>query len=178
MIGMMKRFEVQVLLRAGHTQADVARRLGISERSVRTIAEEAPVEQIEDGPERERRRIGRPSKAEPFRNEVVAILKEEPDLLSLEILRRMRQRGYDGRKSAMYQLIASVRPVPVRPMVRFEGVPGEFSQHDFGEVDVRFRNGDRRRVHFFASRLKYSRYVQVTIVDDERNVSTSLRHRL
>ena len=28
-----------------------------------------------------------------------------------------------------------------RPMVRFEGLPGEFSQHDFGHVDVRFMDG-------------------------------------
>lgn len=168
MIGMMKRFEVQVLLRAGHTQSDVAQRLGLSERSVRTIAQEAPVESIGDEIERKERRIGRPSKAEPFRNAVTAILKEEPNLMSLEILRRLRLQGYDGRKSAMYGLIASLRTETVRPMVRFEGVPGEFSQHDFGEVEVRFRNGDRRRIHFFASRLKYSRCAQVTIVDDQR----------
>lgn len=165
---MMKRFEVQVLLRAGHTQTDVAQRLGLSERSVRTIAQEAPVESIGDEVKRKERRIGRPSKAEPFRNAVTAILKDEPNLMSLEVLRRLRVQGYEGRKSAMYRPIASLRTEPVRPMVRFEGVPGEFSQHDFGEVEVRFRNGDRRRIHFFASRLKYSRDAQVTIVEDQR----------
>ena len=30
-----------------------------------------------------------------------------------------------------------------------EGLPGEFSQDDFGHVDVRFLNGNARRVHFF-----------------------------
>ena len=34
-----------------------------------------------------------------------------------------------------------------------------FSQHDFGQVDVEFLDGMVRRVHFFASRLKYSRYI-------------------
>ena len=43
-------------------------------------------------------------------------------------------------------------------MVRFEGLPGEFSQHDFGHVDVKFVDGRKQRVHFFASRLKYSRF--------------------
>src|SRR5207249_2131866 len=50
-------------------------------------------------------------------------------------------------------------PTTVRPLVRFEGLPGEFSQHDFGQVDVRFLDGARTRVRFFASRLKYSRWV-------------------
>jgi hypothetical protein len=49
--------------------------------------------------------------------------------------------------------------------VRFEGLPGEFSQHDFGHVDVTFVDGRKKRLHFFASRLKYSRYARVTLVD-------------
>jgi transposase len=167
MIGMMQRFEVQVLLRAGHTQCDVAQRLGLSERSVRRIAEEPAVTDLasSDGSERG---IGRPSKAEPFRNAVAAILKDDPGLMSLEILRRVRLQGYDGQKTAMYELIKSLRPEPVRPMVRFEGVAGEFAQHDFGEVEVHFRSGEVRRIHFFASRLKYSRDSQVTLVENQQ----------
>ena len=82
--------------------------------------------------------------------------------------RRARGNGYDGGKSALYGLVKELRPYKPRPVVRFEGLPGEFSQHDFGQVLVRFVNGEQRRVHFFASRLKYSRWVQVTIVVDER----------
>ena len=99
---------------------------------------------------------------------VVELLSAEPALLSLELLRRAKLKGYPGSKSALYALVASLRPVPSRPLIRFEGLPGEFSQHDFGEVDVRFVNGTQQRVHFFASRLKYSRWSQVTLVPDER----------
>ncbi len=59
-------------------------------------------------------------------------------------------------------------------MVRFEGLPGEFSQHDFGPVDVRFVDGRKKRVHFFASRLKYSRFAAVTLVENQR-VETIVR---
>ena len=48
-----------------------------------------------------------------------------------------------------------------------QGLPGEFSQHDFGQVDVEFLGGAIRRIHFFASRLKYSRYLCVSVVKDE-----------
>ena len=47
-------------------------------------------------------------------------------------------------------------------------MPGEFSRHDFGQVDVRFEDGRLERVHFFASRLKWSRIVHVVLVPDER----------
>jgi hypothetical protein len=63
--------------------------------------------------------------------------------------------------------------------VRFEGLPGEFTQHDFGHVDVRYVDGRRRRVHFFATRLKYSRHVEVTLVDNEQTetiVRTLVEH--
>ena len=60
------------------------------------------------------------------------------------------------------------------PLVRFEGLAGEFSQHDFGEVVVRYQDDTEDTVHFFASRLKYSRWIDVTLVPDER-VETLVR---
>ena len=171
---MMKRHEVQVLRRAGVSQEQVAKLTGVPVRSVRRIEDEAPVVVPDDAAEREKRGIGRPSKAEPFRGLIAELLAEDPELLSLEVLRRARLDGYQGGKSAFYALVSSLRPRPVRPMVRFEGLPGEFAQHDFGHVDVRFIDGATKRIHFFASRLKYSRWVEVTIVPDER-VETLVR---
>jgi transposase len=171
---MMKRHEVQVLRRAGVSQEQVAKLTGIPVRSVRRIEAEAPVVVPDDAAEREKRGIGRPSKAEPFRGFVAKVLAEDPELLSLEVLRRARLDGYEGGKSALYALISSLRPRPTRPLVRFEGLPGEFAQHDFGHVDVRFMDGTTKRIHFFASRLKYSRWVEVTVVPDER-VETLVR---
>jgi transposase len=101
-------------------------------------------------------------------------LREQPDLASLEILRRVREAGYPGGKSALYSLVASLRPKPAQPLVRFEGLPGEFSQHDFGQVDVEFVNGTRQRMHFFASRLTYSRVVRISLVNNE-TVETLVR---
>ena len=45
---MLKRHEVQVLLSSKHTQAEVARLAGVSERSVRRIAGEEAVTHIDD----------------------------------------------------------------------------------------------------------------------------------
>jgi transposase len=168
MIDMLKRHAIQVLRQAGHDQADVARLVGVGVRTVRRVDGEPDVTQIENVTERARRAIGRPAKAEPFRSVVTEILAGEPDLLSVEILRRAKLKGYAGGKTALYELIALLRPKTVRPLVRFEGLPGEFSQHDFGQVDVRFLDGTRKRVHFFASRLKYSRWAEVTIVPNEQ----------
>ena len=164
---MLKRHEVEILLKAGHSKTEVARLAEVSLCSVKRIAQESPVEHVDDAAERNQRQIGRPSMVASFRKQVVGILEEAPDLASLEIFRRVREAGYQGGKTALYALVASLRPKPTRPLVRFEGLPGEFSQHDFGEVEVEFVNGARQRIHFFASRLKYSRFVRVSLVKDE-----------
>ena len=70
-------------------------------------------------------------------------------LKSVEILRRARLDGYRGGKSALYELIAELRPHATRLMMRFEGLPGEFSQHDFGEVRIPILRTDSRQVVLF-----------------------------
>jgi len=168
MIDMLKRHAIQVLRAAGHGQGEIARLTDVSVRSIRRVEAEPDVSHVDDAGERDRRRIGRPSIAEPFRPCVVELLAHDPALLSVEIFRRAKLAGYLGGKSALYDLIQAVRPNTPRPVVRFEGLPGEFSQHDFGQVDVRFLDGTQKRIHFFASRLKYSRWAEVTIVPDEQ----------
>jgi len=40
---MLKRHEIEILLKAGHPKTEVARLAGVSARSVHRIAEESPV---------------------------------------------------------------------------------------------------------------------------------------
>lgn len=174
MLPLLKRHEIQVLLGAGFTATDVAKRTGTSIDSVRRVRREAAVEHTDDRAERSERRIGRPSKAAPFAERVSKWLEKDPELPTQELLRRAKELGYPGSKTAFYALVAGVRPPRAAPVVRFEGLPGEFSQHDFGHVDVRYVDGRTDRIRFFASRLKYSRFVAVTIVPDER-VETLVR---
>lgn len=179
MLPLLKRHEIQVLLSVDLPLTTIAERAGVSLATVKRVRSETPVEHVDDSAERRRRRIGRPSKAERFADDVRQWLAEEPDLPTQELLRRAKERGYDGGKSAFYAMVSSARPRRSTPVVCFEGLPGEFSQHDFGQVDVRFVDGQKQRIHFFASRLKYSRFAAVTIVPNEKVetlVRTLVRH--
>lgn len=170
MIDDLKRLQVQVLHAAGLSKRRIAREAGASRRSVQRIVEEEPVVPADDPRQGLRvvRGAGRPSAVAPFRRAIQEILKEEPSLLSVEILRRMRELGYEGGKSALYDFVALLRAPRVQLLVRFEGLAGEFSQHDFGSVRVRYDDGREEVLHFFASRLKYSRFVHVRVVCNER----------
>jgi transposase len=166
----LKRLQVQILYGAKLSERKIARETGVSRSSVQRIVQEEPVVPADDPRQSLRvvRGAGRPSAVAPFRRAIQDILKEEPSLLSVEILRRVRELGYDGGKSALYDFVAMLRAPAVQPMVRFEGLAGEFSQHDFGSVRVRYDDGTEETLHFFASRLKYSRFVHVRVVPNER----------
>ncbi len=167
MLPLLKRHQIQVLLEAGHSQQEVAELAKVSVRTVKRVATEAAVQHVDDPAERRSRAIGRPSKVSAYHKFVAQLLQEEPRLMSLEILRRAKLRGYEGAKSAMYRLIAELRPREVEVLMRFEGLAGEFSQHDFGQVEVTYLDGSKERVRFFGSRLKWSRWVEVALVRDE-----------
>lgn len=165
---LLTRHNVQILRQAGHTQGEVAIYTKVGLRTVQRIDRESPVENLDDMAERKKRRIGRPSKTESFRKFTEDLLKTEPDLMTLELFRRARELGYTGEKSAFFELVKATRPKNVQYTMRFEGLPGEFTQHDFGQVDVVFLDGSEKRIHFFASRLKWSRWAEVSIVPDEK----------
>ncbi|PYN86824.1 MAG: IS21 family transposase, partial [Candidatus Rokuibacteriota bacterium] len=169
MIGAMTRHEIQILRAVGMAQTAIAATTGVSVRSVRRIEDEPVVRNSDTAALIRARGVGRPSLAAPWAPTVERWLQEDRTVPSGEIIRRLREdHGYRGGKSAVYELIRRLRPVSVAPLVRFEGVPGEFSQHDFGMVSVRYVTGVVERVRFFASRLKWSRFVDVTLVPDER----------
>lgn len=165
---MLKRHAIQVLRQAGHTLDEIVELVAVGKRTVQRVVDEPMITHPEPEHERVARAIGRPSKAEAYRPQVAGWLTAEPDLRSVELLHRAKLAGYTGAKSALYELVRGVRVTTPRPIMRFEGLPGEFTQHDFGEVLVQFLEGPKQRIHFFASRLKYSRWIEVTIVPNQQ----------
>ena len=165
MLDPMSRHSIQLLRRAGLTQLAVAGFVGCDERTVRRIEKEPTIDPMAP-PEST---VGRPSKAKSYIPYVVGQLADEPHLQTGELLRRARLLPvpYAGQKSAFYTMVRKVRKKAADFVTRFEGLAGEFTQHDFGTVIVTFLDGTKRRIKFFASRLKYSRYALVDLVPDE-----------
>lgn len=165
----MKRLKVQTLRGSGMKVDEVAELTGVGARTVQRIATEAPVTDPAAVDEAASKRQGRPSKVSPFTAKIESWLEEDPKLPTNHILERLRGDGYDGSKTALYDAVRGLRKrVPQKGVARFEGLPGEFSQHDFGTVWVRYQDGGRERVKFFASVLKFSRLRRAKLVEDEK----------
>ena len=163
MYDQMKRHEVHVLRQAGLSMRAVARKAHLSLDTVeRILREPRPT-----GPSAPRS-VGRPRVADSLEGRVREFLKERPGLPTVEILHRLREAGYARGKAPVYRLVRRVRNVVTPPIVRFEGVAGEFSQNDFGHVRVRYEDGSEEILHFFASRLKWSRWAYVELVPNEQ----------
>jgi transposase len=93
----------------------------------------------------------------------------------LELARANTDHPYTGGETAFYDYVRKVRharnQTPRNLALRFEGVPGEFLQIDWGEVrDVAFSKAgmEPQTRYFFAARLKYSRYMYVSFHSDMR----------
>lgn len=166
---MLDRHAVQALLKAGHASHKIAQQFGVSQRSIQRIAKEPPIETL-DEVESPPGRAGRPGVAGRVRVRLRQLMEEDPQAPPMEYLRLLRAEGIELGESTFYRLFRHERgKLPVELMVRFEGVAGEFAQFDFGEVDIRLLpDGKKRRIHFAAYRLKYSRWVWVEVVPDER----------
>lgn len=166
---MLDRHAVQALLGAKVTARAIALQFQISVRTVRRIAREAGIGSAEDRTPGSTGRVGRPRVTEAIGDRVRALVTEDPAMPPGEIARVLRDDGTPLGLSTVYRVLAGVRAtLPPPLLVRFEGVAGEYAQFDFGQVKVRLTDGSRRTVHFAAYRLKYSRWVHVALVPDER----------
>ena len=173
MIDVMTRLKIQHMSEGGTPQAVVAAKCNVGVRSVQRVLKE-PMPQLAEVAAGQRSgspRRGRPSKAtEDVIAKISELVTAEPKIMAMEVLRRSRAWGYTGSRSAMSALVKRLRPAPKKePVVRFEGLPGEYAQFDFGEAKIKYSDGRREKVVFFAGRLKYSRFMHVVLVPNQRS---------
>lgn len=165
------RYDVLRAREAGLDAGTIERLTGVPPRSQRRIVQEEIPFGMTDSELHDARRLGRPSELKaPFRETIDAILAAEPQIPVSELLRRLRSdHGYPAGKNPVYTYVRAHRPTapPPLPTVRFEGVPGEFAQLDFGSLSVTYTGAPGEKLTFFAARLKYSRALHVSLVPDE-----------
>jgi transposase len=166
---MIDRHAVHTLLKTGLSTKDIAAQMGVTPRTIQRIAKEPPVTETDDTTARRQRGVGRPAVSEGVRLRLRELIAADPEAPPLELLRQLREEGSTLGESTFYRVFRlEKQALPTELMVRFEGVAGEFAQFDFGVVDVRLLDGQKTRIHFAAYRMKYSRWVWVVIVPDER----------
>lgn len=162
----MERSAIQVLIKRGLSQRQIAQQLGHSRvtiaRALREPVDKAPAT---------RRRC---SKVDPYRSHIEGWLRQGLSIVRmLELARADPEHPYTGGRAVFGDHVRRLRleleRVEADVPVRFEGLPAEYLQVDWGEV-ARFPFTQRPAGtrSFLACRLKHSRWVWVRFTRDMR----------
>ncbi len=116
--------------REGLNKSQIAQRLGMSRTTVYGLLRR------QSPPVYERRPMA--SLLDGFRDEVRAMLREDPDVPATVILERLRRSGYEGGVSILRDFVRQVRPQFVAAVAfqRTSYLPGEVGQVDWWHLPV------------------------------------------
>jgi transposase len=164
----MERSAIQVLHKRGKSIRQIAAAVGHSPTTVARVLQE-PVTRT---PRRRRRR----SQVDPYRERIVGWLQEGLSAVRmLELVRADPDHPYTGSRSQFGEMVRRLRAEEAHQQamaevpIRFEGLPGEYLQVDWGEVRAfPFTQQRPATRYFLACRLKYSRWTWVRFTSEMR----------
>jgi transposase len=121
----------------------------------------------------------RPSKLDPFKGRIVALVERHP-YSAQQILQQLRTQGYAGGYSILKAFVRLVRPGRKPAFLMLEFAAGECAQIDWGTYGFITVGSTRRRLSFFVMVLCYSRlmYVEFTLAEGMEQFLSCHRHAL
>ena len=119
-----------------------------------------------------RRSAKRPSKLDPFKNDIVRML-ERHSYSARQIFQRVQQNGFDGGRTIVTDYVRKIRPPKTKPYLKLVFAPGECAQVDWGSYGNVRVGSTSRRLSFFVMVLCHSRMMYV-----EFTVSQTMEHFL
>ena len=166
MLRQMERSTIQCLAKRGKSQRQVARELGVSRATVARALREP----VDKKPARRRRA----STVDAYRPQIEQWVTEGLSIVRmLELARSDPGEPSTGGRSVFSDVVRRIRLAQERASaevpIRFEGLPGEYLQVDWGEVrQFPFTQQAAATRYFLACRLKYSRWSWVLWTRDMR----------
>ena len=132
---------------------ELVRRTGLSRNTIRAAlrSDEPPAFKCPE----------RPSKLDPFKDEIHRLLKDDPKLSGVRVREEIEPLGFDGSKTIVDDYLREVRPIflKLRTHQRTVYRPGEICQWDLWEPSepVPVGHGQVRRAWVVVCCLGYSR---------------------
>jgi transposase len=155
MYDFMNRAAIRKFRKEGWSLRKLARKFNMHRDTVKRLLEEPLTKKYE--------RQEMPHAALPYRSHILNWLDDGvPVTRMLELASEDLELTYEGSRSAFFAGVAKIRreveAETKRRYIRFEGLPGEYAQVDWGEVrNFSFSRTGPRTKYFLAVRLKFSR---------------------
>jgi transposase len=111
----------------------------------------------------------RPSKLDPYKEQIGEILEKYPDITGQRIYELIRDKGFDGEITILrYYLKHIGRVVSKTPLTMVETDPGQRANHDWSDYNITFTlTGETEKVTFFSYILSHSRRQYMNLTDDK-----------
>ncbi len=148
----------------GLNSSQIAEELGMDNRTVKKWIAEKEYNPRKSSP--------RPSKLDPFKDDIIRMLENHP-YSGTQIFQRIGDDGFDGGYTIVKEYVRKVRPCRVKPFLKLSFAPGECAQVDWGSYGSVPVVETSRRLSFFVMVLCYSRLMYV-----EFTVSQTMEHFL
>lgn len=133
-------FEIHQLNNLGLSIRKIAKSLHIGRKTVEKYLKNPVVEKLS---------FDRPSKLDPFKDQIDLFLETEPDISAQVIRQRLVEIGYTGGKSILCDYLKTIRQKYKhrRAFIRFESLAGEQFQMDWGHFESLTYGKARRKLY-------------------------------
>lgn len=157
---MIKRevfMDISSLVRQGYSERAIARKLGIHRRTVRKYLESQEFPQYH--------KVVRESQLVPFQGMIKGWLQND-DYQATKLHEMLTYQGYKGSYETVKRYVRTIKDEMTRiAYVRFETIPGQQAQVDFGEFAVICEDGKEIKLYCFVMVLGFSRHMYVEFVN-------------
>jgi transposase len=125
----------------------------------------------------QRKPVKRASRLDPHKGTIVRLLQRH-DYSATQILRQLREAGYEGGFTILKDFVRQVRPPGKPAYLTLSFEPGECAQVDWGSAGSIQIGSTRRRLSFFVMVLCHSRmiYVEFTLSETQEQFLSCHEH--
>jgi len=158
-------FEIHRLKNSGLSCRQIAQRLNLGRKTIKKYL--ANPEQMFHQNKGNTRRC---SKLDPFRELIDQFLEQEPEVKAPVVLQRIQTKGFDGGITIVREYIQRKRESLKKrePFIRFESLPGQQMQIDWGHFGSLSYKDTRRKLYALAVTECYSRMLYVEFTHSQK----------
>lgn len=158
-------FEIHRLNNLNWSVRKIARTLRIDRQTVKTY--------IENPDQSRKNRAKRGSKLDAYQDLIETWLEKDPHVKAPVVLQRLYKHGFDGKITIVRDYLLRIRgPRKQRvPFIRFESLPAEQMQIDWGHFDSLTYGETKRKLYALAVIESYSRMLYVEFTHSQKQAS-------
>jgi transposase len=156
--------QVVTLARQKTPRRAIARALGISRNTVKSVLEEHAAKRASEhsalAESARPSRASRASKLAPFHSRVMQLFERYPDITAQRVFERLRdEEGFGGSYSAVKTYVRRVRPrkKPAPSLPTPVHGPGKMAESDWSPYLITYTDGQRDKIEMFSYVLRFSR---------------------